>query len=82
MGEKHMVSKDPFNFNSASFIPPIVCTTCGSNMHCIRRVPGKAGELHTFECICGNVATREPKSQESDAAIQEAVEERITGGSI
>lgn len=77
-----MASKDPFNFNSASFIPPIVCTACGKNMHCVRRVPGKAGEIHTFECACGNALTREPQTEESDAAIQEAVEKRITGASI
>ncbi len=73
-----MASSKPFIFAHAPFVPSIICDQCGQNMHCMRRVPGKQGEIRTFECACGNFVLSEAGAGESDEAIQREAE-RLTG---
>ena len=66
-----MASKDPFNFNHADRVIPIVCIKCGNNAHCIRREANGARERQTFNCAaCGAESHRELGPGPSDEAVE------------
>ncbi len=51
-----MVSRAQFTASPLRSVAPIICAVCGSNAHCIRRVPDSHGrqiEYRAFECaVC------------------------------
>ena len=51
-----MVSRAQFTASPLRSVAPVVCTVCGSNAHCIRRVPDSNGrriEYRAFDCaVC------------------------------
>lgn len=51
-----MVSRAQFNASPLRSVAPVICAVCGSNAHCIRRVPdahGRRIEYRAFECsVC------------------------------
>jgi hypothetical protein len=77
-----MTSRTAFVFSQSATVVPVVCTACGANAPCVRRQGLGAEEWQTFQCSCGNVETRLRGMEPSDAAIEEAIEQRIQGGKI
>jgi hypothetical protein len=51
-----MVSRAQFTASPLRSVAPVICSVCGSNAHCIRRVPdshGRSIEYRAFECaVC------------------------------
>jgi hypothetical protein len=61
-------------------VAPIVCQHCGSNAHCVKRVPdslGKPVEFRMFQCPdCGERSYFNHGPESSDKEIQ-AIAERL-----